>query len=133
MPKKLSTEVVEVVAKPVKKVAKKAIVDAVVAPTLRSLSRFATNTLIAPMVTEKTARLSGSNVIVFRVALGATRVAVKQAFKELYGVLPTKVNVITVRPRAVHFGKANGHIKSFKKAMIMLPAGTTIDVFASVV
>lgn len=133
MPNTLSTKVVEAVAKPAKKVAKKAVVDAATAPSLKSLSRFATTTLIAPMVTEKTARLSSSNVIVFRVSLSATRVAVKQAFKELYGVLPTKVNVITVRPRAVHFGKANGHIKSFKKAMIMLPAGTTIDVFASVV
>ena len=111
---------------------KKAVVETS-APALKALSRFATDTLLAPIVSEKTAMLSSSNVMVFRVALSATRVAVKQAFKELYGVTPVKVNVITVRPRAVHFGKSNGHIKSFKKAMISLPEGTTIDVFASVV
>ena len=112
---------------------KKATAKTTAAPALKSLSRFATDTLFAPIVSEKTAMLSSNNVMVFRVALSATRVAVKQAFKELYGVTPVKVNVITVRPRAVHFGKSNGHIKSFKKAMISLPEGTTIDVFASVV
>lgn len=132
MPKKTPTEV-EVVAKPAKKTTKKVAAEVSAAPALKSLSRFATDTLLAPMVTEKTAMLSSSNVMVFRVALSATRVAVKQAFKELYGVTPVKVNVITVRPRAMHFGKSNGHLKSFKKAMISLPAGTTIDVFASVV
>lgn len=132
MPKKTTSEV-EVVAKPAKKATKKATVETTAAPALKSLSRFATDTLLSPMVTEKTAMLSSNNVMVFRVASFATRVAVKQAFKELYGVTPVKVNVITVRPRAVHFGKSNGHIKSFKKAMISLPEGTTVDVFASVV
>ncbi len=132
MPKKTTTEG-EVVAKPAKKTTKKAVAEVTAAPALKSLSRFATDTLLAPMVTEKTAMLSSSNVMVFRVSLSATRVAVKQAFKELYGVTPVKVNVITVRPRAMHFGKSNGHLKSFKKAMISLPVGTTIDVFASVV
>lgn len=132
MPKKTTSEV-EVVAKPAKKATKKATVETTAAPALKSLSRFATDTLLSPMVTEKTAMLSGNNVLVFRIASFATRVAVKQAFKELYGVTPVKVNVITVRPRAVHFGKSNGHIKSFKKAMISLPEGTTVDVFASVV
>jgi len=132
MPKKTTLEG-EVVAKPVKKTAKKAVVETTAAPALKSLSRFATDTLLAPMVTEKTAMLSSNNVMVFRVALTATRVAVKQAFKELYGVTPTKVNVITVRPRAVRFGKSQGHLKSFKKAMISLPEGKTVDVFASVV
>ncbi len=130
--KKIQAEVVDA-PKVAKKSTKKVSVDAVAAPSLKSLSRFATNTLLAPMVTEKTAILSSNNVMVFRVALAATRVGVKQAFKELYGVVPVKVNVITVRPRAVHFGKNNGHLKSFKKAMITLPEGTTVDVFASVV
>lgn len=132
MPKKTTSEV-EVLAKPTKRATKKVSVETSTAPVLKSLSRFATDTLLAPMVTEKTAMLSGNNVMVFRVALFATRVGVKQAFKELYGVTPVKVNVITVRPRAVRFGKSSGHIKSFKKAMISLPVGTTIDVFASVV
>lgn len=112
--------------------AKKAVVDAPVAPALKIVSRFAAATLLAPMVTEKTARLGSANVMVFKVALTATRVGVKQAFKEIYGVAPVKVNVITMRPRAIRFGKVEGHMKSFKKAMIFLPAGKTVDVFASV-
>ncbi len=112
--------------------AKKEIVDAPAMPTLKNVSRFVTDTLLTPMVTEKTARLGSENTMVFRVAKSATRVGIKQAFKEVYGVMPVKVNVITMRPRAIRFGKTEGHIKGFKKAMIFLPAGTTIDVFASV-
>ncbi|MEK9155222.1 MAG: 50S ribosomal protein L23 [Patescibacteria group bacterium] len=129
---------IDVAAEPVvKKVraprAKKATtVETSTAAPLRTVSRFATNTILAPLVTEKTAKLSSANVMVFRVALSATRVAIKQAMKELYNVTPVKVNVITVRPRAVRFGGVQGTTKSYKKALVTLPKGTTIDVFASV-
>lgn len=134
MKKNATTEVqeVEVVKKPRAPRAKKTVVQADAAPALRTVSHFATRTILAPLVTEKTAQLSSANVMVFRVASSATRVAVKQAMKELYGVIPVKVNVITVRPRAMRFGGTAGTQKGYKKALVTLPKGTTIDVFASV-
>jgi large subunit ribosomal protein L23 len=102
------------------------------AKSLRTVSSFAVRTLLAPLVTEKSAKLSSANVMTFRVAPSATRVAVKQAMKEVYGVVPVKVNVITVRPRAIRFGRTEGTMKGYKKALVTLPKGTTIDVFASV-
>jgi len=112
---------------------KKAVVKKSEAPAavFKVVSRFASETILAPLVTEKSAALAGKNVLVFRVASHATRVAVKQAIKELYNVVPVKVNVITVRPRAMHFGRTQGKTKGYKKAMVTLPAGKMIDVFAA--
>lgn len=114
-----------------KTVAKKAKKSEASSATMKSVSRFASTVLLEPLVTEKTARLSSSGVLVFRVASSATRVGIKQAVKELYGVIPAKVNVVTVRPRAVRFGRTLGKTKGYKKAMITLPEGKTIDVFAA--
>jgi large subunit ribosomal protein L23 len=133
-----TTEIIDVEAqKPAKKaVAKKAAPKKekqaeVKAPALKIISRFASETVLAPLVTEKTASLGSKNVLVFRVASGATRVAVKQAIAEIYGITPVKVNVITVRPRAMTFGRTRGTTKGYKKAMVTLPPGKTIDVFAA--
>lgn len=133
-----TTEVIDVEAqKPVKKaVAKKVASKKEKKPEpqaaeLKIISRFASETVLAPLVTEKTASLGSKNVLVFRIASGATRVAVKQAIAEMYGITPVKVNVITVRPRAMTFGRTQGTTKGYKKAMVTLPPGKTIDVFAA--
>ncbi len=106
--------------------------EKVESPALKIVSAFANRTLLAPIVSEKTAMLNSRNVMVFKVASDATRVGVSQAMKEIYNVTPVKVNVITVRPKAMVFGKRLGTTKGYKKAMVTLPIGTTIDVFTSV-
>lgn len=133
-----TTEIIDVEAqKPAKKAAVKKVApkkekkSEAQAPALKIISRFASQTILAPLVTEKTASLGSKNVLVFRIASGATRVAVKQAIAEMYGITPVKVNVITVRPRAMTFGRTQGTTKGYKKAMVTLPAGKTIDVFAA--
>lgn len=97
-----------------------------------SLSRLATKTLITPVVSEKTAQLQDRGVLVFRVAVNANRVAVRQAFKELYKVTPLKVNIINVRGKRVKFGRVQGQRQNVKKALIFLPKGTRIDIFEGV-
>ncbi len=133
-----TTEVIDVEAqKPAKKAVAKKVApkkekkSEALAPALKVISRFASETIIAPLVTEKTASLGSKNVLVFRISSNATRVAVKQAIAEMYGITPVKVNVITVRPRAMTFGRTQGTTKGYKKAMVTLPPGKTIDVFAA--
>jgi large subunit ribosomal protein L23 len=134
-----TTEIIDVEAeKPAKKAVAKKVApkkakksEEQVPAALKVISRFASETIIAPLVTEKTASLGSKNVLVFRIASNATRVAVKQAIAEIYGVTPVKVNVITVRPRAMTFGRTQGTTKGYKKAMVTLPPGKTIDVFAA--
>ena len=106
-------------------------IDASVIAELKIVSRFASQTILAPIVTEKSAALSSKNVLVFRVSSKATRVAVKQAMKELYHVIPVKVNIVNVHSRETNFGRVLGKTKGYKKAMVTLPPGKTIDVFAA--
>ena len=74
-----------------------------------------TRVILAPVVTEKAAHLTAKGTYVFRVASQATRVQVASAFKELYGVQPTKVNIIVARAETVRFGRSLGRTKAWKK------------------
>jgi large subunit ribosomal protein L23 len=102
------------------------------APKVTSATRLATRTLLQPIVTEKTASLSDANVITFAVHPKANRVAVRQAFRELYKVTPSKVNIINVRGKSVRFGRVRGKRQDYKKALITIPKGTRVDVFEGV-
>ncbi len=97
-----------------------------------SVSKLATSTLLAPVVSEKTAQLSDSGIVSFFVAADANRVAVRQAFRELYKVTPVKVNIVNVRGKAVRFGRIQGKRNNMKKAHIFLPKGTRVDIFEGV-
>lgn len=109
--------------KEVKKVAKKAVT---------SLSKAATSTILAPVVSEKSAHLADRNVLVFKVAKKANRIQVRNAFRELYKVTPLRVNIINVRGARVRFGRTRGKQSDWKKAMIFLPKGTNVDIFEGV-
>lgn len=98
----------------------------------RSISVLAMRTIIAPLATEKTARLAEKNVYAFLVAKDANRVAVKQAVRELYKVTPVKVNIINVRGKAKRFGRFEGRRSDVKKALVTLPQGSHIDLFETV-
>ncbi|MFH1632333.1 MAG: 50S ribosomal protein L23 [bacterium] len=90
------------------------------------------STIIEPIVSEKTAQLSDQGVMVFKVNPKATRIAVSKAFKEMYRVTPVKVNIANVRGKRLRFGRIQGKRCDYKKAMIMLPKGTRIDIFDGV-
>lgn len=97
-----------------------------------SASKRATATILAPIVSEKTAQLSDHGVMVFRVAKDANRVMVRHAFRELYKVNPVRVNIVNVRGKRVRFGRQSGKRVDYKKALIQLPKGVRIDIFEGV-
>ena len=53
--------------------------------------------ILKPVISEKTTELMGINKYVFRVSMKANKLMVAHAVKELFGVEPEKVNVMTVR------------------------------------
>lgn len=116
-------------AKVVKKTEEKAVKKEV---QKRGISKKALTVLIRPMVTEKTAQLSDRHILVFEVAKNANRIEIKDAFKELYGIVPAQVNVLNVRGKKVAFGRALGKRKDWKKAVITLPEGTHVDIFEGI-
>ncbi len=88
--------------------------------------------LVKPLVTEQAAILASHGQYVFRVALSANRVEVKNAMKAVYGIVPASVNIQRVRGKAVRYGKTYGRRQTWKKAIVTLPKGAAIDVYAGV-
>lgn len=128
--KELKGEVVEVTAKeekaakePKEKKAKKA---------LKALPADLTGTIVRPLVTEKAAVIAHVGQYSFVVAVDANRVSVSKAIKAMYGVQPESVNIQRVRGKVVRFGRSIGQRAGWKKAIVTLPKGKTIDVYEGV-
>lgn len=90
------------------------------------------NVLIRPIVSEKANIGEMSGVYTFEVARNATKVDIANAVKKKYDVTPTKVRVMHYDGKHVRRGRWVGRRKDWKKAVITLPTGKTIDVHAGV-
>ncbi len=88
--------------------------------------------ILRPMVTEKAAHLASTGQYVFSVHPDANRIQIRSAVGAMYGVLPVSVNIQVVRGKVVRFGRSNGKRKNWKKAIVTLPKGKTIDIYAGV-
>ena len=55
--------------------------------------------LLAPVVTEKTARLTDEGKYTFYVSPRATKINIKDAVKQVYGVEVEKVNIVKAQPK----------------------------------
>lgn len=88
--------------------------------------------ILKPLVTEKAANLSAENKYVFAVAPGANKIEIAGAVEEAYGIRPESVNIIRVRGKKVRHGRVRGRRKDWKKAIVTLPAGRTINIYEGV-
>ena len=88
--------------------------------------------LIKPLITEKAANLGTINKYVFAVADKANKIEIAKAVNEVYGVKPISVNIIRVSGKKVRYGRVFGKRKDWKKAMVTLPAGKTINIYEGV-
>ncbi len=88
--------------------------------------------LVRPLVTEKISDLGTQNKYAFEVSLEANKIEVSKAIKGVYGVKPEKVNIIKMKGKRVRVGLVRGKRKDWKKAVITLPKGKTINVYESI-
>jgi large subunit ribosomal protein L23 len=86
------------------------------------------DTIIAPVITEKSTMVSEFNKVVFRVPLDATKDQVKAAVEALFKVKVTAVNTIRVKGKTKRFKGVAGRRSDTKKAIVTLAEGSTIDV-----
>ena len=83
-----------------------------------------------PVITEKTAiHEKNNNEYVFKVNMKTTKVEVKKAIKELYGVDVESVNTIIRKGKPIRFGKTVGARSDEKIAIVKVKAGQSINVF----
>lgn len=96
------------------------------------ISERLSDVIVRPLVTEKSAVMASVGQYMFVVTNDANRVEVRDAVRALYGIVPTSVNIQRVRGKQVRFGQRMGRRVSWKKAIVTLPKGKTIDVYEGV-
>ena len=86
-----------------------------------------------PIISEKAARLSENNGVVFEIAMSATKEDVAKAVEVLYNVKPTKVNIVITKGKVKSFrGRSTGTQRKVKKAYVSLPADAKLDLSANI-
>lgn len=88
--------------------------------------------LVKPLVSEKAAIAETANTYTFVVTNDATKLTVKRAVKEVYGVMPIRVRMLNVQGKYVRFGRGYGRRSDWKKAIVTLPKGQTIRIHEGV-
>ncbi len=91
------------------------------------------NVLIRPVVSEKSYALMDENVYVFVVDPSATKIDVRKAVEETFGVRVTSVNTLNRKGKTKRNRKSNtlGHRPDTKRAIVTLAEGDSIDLFES--
>lgn len=93
--------------------------------------------LIKPIITEKmSAQTDKMNRFGFIVDGGANKIQIKQAVEEMYGVAVDAVNTMNYagkrKVRYTKSGMMRGKSNNYKKAVVTLAAGDTIDFFSNI-
>ncbi|MCK5211666.1 50S ribosomal protein L23 [Candidatus Parcubacteria bacterium] len=88
--------------------------------------------LIKPLITEKAAILNTESKYVFSVATNANKIEIANAVEEVYGIKPIAVNIIKVSGKKVRYGRTFGKRKNWKKAIVALPKGKSINIYEGV-
>lgn len=83
--------------------------------------------IIAPVITEKSMVERQNNVYTFKVAKSATKDEIKFAVEEAFKVSVKKVNTLNTKAKRRRVGKYAGKTKTYKKAIVTLAEGSTID------
>ena len=83
--------------------------------------------IVSPMVTEKSTNLSEQNKIVFKVPAGANKINLKKNIEKIFKVNVIKINIINKQNRKVVKRGKKVNIQGYKKAIITLKKGQSID------
>ena len=86
------------------------------------------DTLIAPVITEKSTIASENNQVVFRVPLEATKPEISEAVEGLFNVKVKAVNTLRVKGKQKQFRGHRYTRSTVKKAIVTLEEGHSIDV-----
>ncbi len=84
--------------------------------------------ILSPVITEKATMASENNQVTFKVARDATKPEVKEAVEKLFDVKVKAVNTLLRKGKTKKFRGLAGKQSDFKKAIVTLEEGYSIDV-----
>ena len=90
------------------------------------------DTILSPVITEKSTLLSEQNKVVFRVAEDASKDEIAAAVEALFKVTVTKVNTLVTKGKIKRFRGRLGRRSDVKKAVVTLAEGQSIDITSAI-
>jgi large subunit ribosomal protein L23 len=85
--------------------------------------------LLAPVVSEKSYEGTSDSRYTFKVHPDAHKTQVRQAVEQMFDVKVRRVNILKVQPKPKRRGLFKGTRPGWKKAVVQLRAGDTIEFF----
>ena len=98
----------------------------------KKLSDISYRVLLKPLVTEKGSSQASLGKYLFMVAPDANKIMIAKAVENTYDVKVSGVNVMNYSGKKVKRGRVAGKRKDWKKAIVTLKKGQTIEVFKGV-
>ena len=86
--------------------------------------------IIRPVISEHSYDMMGDNTYTFEVIKTANKVEIKQAIEAIFDVTVVKVNTLNVKAKPKRVRVQKGLTRTWKKAMVTLKEGDTIEMFA---
>jgi large subunit ribosomal protein L23 len=89
----------------------------------------ASQIILAPVMSEKSYAGAPDGKYTFRVHSDAHKTQIRQAIEQLFEVNVLRVNIVKVQPKPKRRGFIKGTKPGWKKAIVQLRAGQTIEYF----
>ena len=93
------------------------------------------NTIVRPVVSEKSTVLGEEGKYIFEVAPDANKIQIKAAVEEAFAnkkINVAAVNILHVPGKVRRRGRSVGKTRSWKKAIVTLKSGQRLDLFEGV-
>ena len=85
------------------------------------------DSILSPVVTEKSTNLSEINKVVFKVNSFADKKSIKKSIEKIFKVNVIKINIINKQRRIKIARGKKAKVRGYKKAIITLKKGQNID------
>jgi large subunit ribosomal protein L23 len=87
--------------------------------------------IIRPIISEHSYDMMQENVYTFEVAKSSNKVEIAQAIEEIFDVTVVKVNTLNVKAKPKRVRYQIGKTRTWKKAMVTVAEGDSIEIFAA--
>ncbi|MEG0324794.1 MAG: 50S ribosomal protein L23 [Raoultibacter sp.] len=87
--------------------------------------------IIRPIISEHSYDMMAANTYTFEVSKEANKVEISQAIEAIFDVKVVKVNTLNVKAKPKRVRYQLGKTRTWKKAMVTIKEGETIELFAN--
>jgi large subunit ribosomal protein L23 len=88
--------------------------------------------IVRPLITEKATMLAGDHKYAFEVDRRANKPQIREAVEKAFNVEVVNVHTMNVRGKTRRVGRRVTHTRNWKKAIVTLAEGESIQIFEGV-